>query len=98
MIVSTLTGGLSGWRSTFRVRKGIGAVVSAELWWHRTCSISLGDTAYEVTVREPSKTHFTTRMVTSSLKASPQKTASALEILTIKASADSRETPSTTAV
>jgi hypothetical protein len=33
---------------------------------------------YELTVEEPSKSHLTTRMVTSSLKLSPQKSAAAL--------------------
>ncbi len=44
----------------------------------RTCSVSLGDASYEVKVGESSKSHLTTRMVTSSLKASPQNSAAAL--------------------
>ena len=44
----------------------------------RTCSDSLGDISYEIKVEEPLKTHLTTRMVTSSLKLSPQKSAALL--------------------
>jgi hypothetical protein len=44
----------------------------------RTCSVSLCEISYEVEVGEPSKSHLTTRMVTSSLKSSPQKSAAVL--------------------
>src|SRR5713101_956018 len=58
---------------------------------HRTYSVSLGDMSYEAKVREPLKSHLTMRMVTSSLKSSPQKSAAALWISRMRSSADSEE-------
>ena len=47
-------------------------------WSERDFGESLSDVSYEVKAGEPSKLHLTTRMVTSSLKSSPQKFAAAL--------------------
>jgi hypothetical protein len=44
----------------------------------RTYGVSRSDIRYEVKAGEPSNSHLTTRMVTSSLKSSPQKSAAAL--------------------
>src|SRR5882762_6828750 len=57
----------------------------------------LSGMSYEVGA-EPSKSHLTTRMVTSSLKATPpQNSAALLKILVMRPSADREEPPRTTA-
>jgi len=78
MAVSTLTERLSRWRSTFP-RKGVGIRMGrANATRSGGTQAFLSWRSYELRVEEPSKLHLTTRMVTSSLKLSPQKSAALL--------------------
>src|ERR1700674_2797917 len=79
MIVNTLTTCHSGWRATSE-RRGTN-VDGRYLRWSRSrqdLKCPTRGMLYELTVGEPSKLHLTTRMVTSSSKLSPQKSAAAL--------------------
>jgi hypothetical protein len=78
MRVSMLTRGSfgKGDRRPEREKKS-GREASAARWWNARAEF-LGDLSYEVKAGEPAKSHLTTRMVTSSLKSSPQKSAAVL--------------------
>jgi hypothetical protein len=56
------------WRETLAARQGHSQELKCFSWWW----------GYELMVEELLKSHLTTRIVTSSLKSSPQKSAAAL--------------------
>jgi hypothetical protein len=77
MLVSMLTRGTSGMEIDVpRERRNLGGNHRRHVGGtRRTCRVSLGDVSYEVKAEESLKSHLTRRMVTSSLKSSPQKSA-----------------------
>ena len=79
MLVSMLTGVSIGMEiDVSSESRNLGGTHPGQVGTRRPFSVSLGDMSYEVRVAEPLKSHLTTRMVTSSLKSSPQKSAAVL--------------------
>ena len=78
MIVNVLTGVFQLASDLRKESNPCGQETSASAWATQVLKGFSCRMSYELTAKKPSKSHLTTRMVTSSSKPSPQKSAAAL--------------------